>query len=245
MRRYRRNADAGIRRLERAFRAGDPDALRPYVAALRKASRLGEAAEAVRVAMVQSGKWRPWPTMRELFSTSGYMWQEHQQLAIEHGWHGEPPPGPISIGEADALNGFNFDLASVDEPIAAPWLLIEEWVDGDIETRYFNDGPYVVEIDGEDPEYINRQMDFGDMPVGERGFIPLWRVKTLHPPPFGIPQAGYDMAKRGYGPDFMGAIDLEESVAHVDGVSVAERPNLTWENESGEFLCTQRAMRLM
>jgi hypothetical protein len=187
-----------------------------YVRALRGRGDWTEAARLVRERMIASGQWAAWPAMTAR--------------------------SRLGAGEVNTLN---FDLATHfdDASIAAPMLLVEtDNEDGDIETLVFQDGPYVVGIDREDPEYTERMV--GGAQRGERAYIPLWRVDVVYPPPFGIPQEGYEYLREGslrqapidvsYGP-----------VVHVDGPVISEDNTGFWTAESDEHLAIPAAIAAM
>jgi hypothetical protein len=194
--------------------------------------------------MVQSGEWRPWPSTDELFRATG-SWQHFypEEHAPTLGW--DVPAEPVSFDMAQHLNDLNLDLALSGEPIAVPKLIIEDPDSG--RDRLFLDGPYVVEIDVTASDLSTRQRRID----GARAFVPLWRVKAVLPPPYGITQGGYDMVVAGpHGEEglqgFMDTVYLEDLAAYTDGVQVRESPgDQAWAVGSGGFLCTPRAMELM
>jgi hypothetical protein len=102
----------------------------------------------------------------------------------------------------------------------------------------------VVEIDVTASDLTSRRAA-GHRQRGSHSFVPLWRVKALHPPPFGIPQAGYDLAIEAGLRWESGLYYIEEAAAYVDGVPITEDLGRTWSVGSQEFLCTPRALELL
>jgi hypothetical protein len=221
--RVRRNADLRFREIERRFQSGDPEAWGPYVRALRQRGDWLAARDLVLQRMIASSEWAPWPAN----------WDDYLSSQV--------PPGSASA--AFEMNERNFRLAAImDHPIVAPMLLVEVTNDdGDIETLAFEDGPYVVDIDGYDDEYVNRRID--DEPPGP--YIPLWRVNAVYPPPFGIPQKGYEFLREGYASSMQPTIDVSYGpTVHVDGVSIADRGD-GWAMEADGHLVSPAARRYL
>jgi hypothetical protein len=233
---WHRNADRGLRELQRRYQAGDLSVWEAYVRALRGLGQFEEAARLVRERMVASGEWAQWPGFGGLVPRADE-------------WSGVVPsrtgPRGLSLWQTDnydsasILSDMNFKLAAVfdDAAIAVPMIGIEEESpDGDIETLWFNDGPYVVDIDPSEADDVMRMI--GGASPGQQAFIPLWRVHSVRPPPFGIPQAGYEFLTQGHEPRRR---PRPEDVSYgpvvlVDGPAVSEDSSGIWTVESGGHL---------
>ena len=232
--RYRRNADPRLQRARRRYRElpGDPGALADLVTQLRRLDDNKGASALVRDAMVNSREWAEWPD-----------WDVLTQVVLS----GD------NYALASIANEQNFDMASsVDEPVAAPGLIVEVGDEhGDVESHYFTDGPYVMNINHRDMDLVHREMNLGDMPAGERSFIPIWRVRELLPPPYGIDQrAHHFLASLGVvirdGVVFLDHTTAPEGVdVFTDGPVIDEQEDRTWKVWGEEFLTTSVAPTML
>jgi hypothetical protein len=223
MRRFRRNSDERLRRIERAYAAGDQAAFTPLVNELKRVGRNEDAVALVRADMIRSGGWYPFPRMREHIT---------------------------SYEQAQEENRYNLLLASEAE-LACPWLIVETREDPslvDVENAYFNEGPYRVEVSsGQESYYRDRVMEGAS--IGERGIIPIWQLFWMSPESWrGVNSAALNhLSDLGADPTSMGGEsvghDDREITLYMDAPTILERENLTWESDVSGFLVRALALR--
>lgn len=200
----RRNPDARLRELQRRYDAGDPSALAPLVAELRRTGAdPDEVSRLIRNDMVASGEWLPWPTVQRSIDS---VWEARSERDLDLGM----------------INGMRI-LNHVDPLIVVPHLI---WRtpddDGDEDFEYFTDGPYAVRIDLEGTyDNMEHERELMGARPGERGMIPIWVASEVLPSWRGVPQ------------DLPGELMAGKGTVFVDGPVISELPDRTWIKDEG------------